>query len=42
MGVEIRAFFSVSKDLKQASSKSKGTSLASKFVRGLAIEKNLL
>jgi hypothetical protein len=28
MGTEIRAFFRVSKDLRQASSKSKGTSLA--------------
>jgi hypothetical protein len=37
MDAEIRAFFRVSKDLRQASSKSKGTSLASKFVRGLAI-----
>jgi hypothetical protein len=37
MGVEIRAFFRVLKVLRQASSKSKGTSLASKFVRCLAI-----
>jgi hypothetical protein len=37
MGAEIRAFFGISKDLRQASSKSKGTSLARKFVRGLAI-----
>jgi hypothetical protein len=37
MGAEIRAFFRVSKDLRQASSKSKRTSLARKFVRGLAI-----
>jgi hypothetical protein len=29
MGAEIRALFIVSKDLRQASSKSKGTSLAS-------------
>jgi hypothetical protein len=37
MGAKIRAFFRVSKDLRQGSSKSKGTSLESKFVRGLAI-----
>jgi hypothetical protein len=37
MGAEIRAFFRVSKDLRRASSMSKGTSLASKFVRGLEI-----
>jgi hypothetical protein len=37
MGAEIRAFFRISKDLRQASSKSKGTSLASKFVKGIAI-----
>jgi hypothetical protein len=37
MGAEIRAFFRVSKDLRQSSSKIKGTSLANKFVRGLAI-----
>jgi hypothetical protein len=37
MDIEIRTFFRVSKDLRQALSKSKGTYLASKFVRGLAI-----
>jgi hypothetical protein len=37
MGAEIREFSRVSKDSRQESSKSKGTSLASKFVRGLAI-----
>jgi hypothetical protein len=36
-GCRNKSIFRVSKDLRQASSKSKGTSLASKFVRGLAI-----
>jgi hypothetical protein len=39
IGVEMSAFFRISKDLKHASSNSKGTSLASKRVRGLAINK---
>jgi hypothetical protein len=37
IGVEMSAFLRISKDCKQASSNSKGTSLASKQVRGRAI-----
>jgi hypothetical protein len=37
IGVEMSAFFKVSKALRQASSKSKGTSLANRLVSDLAI-----
>jgi hypothetical protein len=37
IGAEMSAFFRISKHLKHASSNSKGTSLASNLVRGLAM-----
>ena len=37
IGIEISAFLRILKDFKLASSNSKGTSLAKRFVSGLAI-----
>jgi hypothetical protein len=37
IGAEMSAFFKVSKDFIQASSNSKGTSLAKRLISGLAI-----
>jgi hypothetical protein len=37
IGAEMSAFLRISKDFKHASSNLKGTSLANRFVNGLAI-----
>jgi hypothetical protein len=40
IGAEMSAFLRISKDFKHASSNSKATSLATRFVSGLAICEN--
>jgi hypothetical protein len=42
IGAEMSAFFKISKDIKHASLNSKGTTLASRRVRGLAINEKYL